>query len=211
MYAGHDSGAKCGSANAGEFVGDFGRWFRNGLKRILTASSFEAGTDVTYCIEIANTGQTYLDGLKVDNADISYHEHSSIPNLAPNEKHILFVEREITKSLVNSASVVGNPVFGDGRDLVDLDDVTDSDTSEVSLLAHEPNLSAIATVYAGSDNGSSCGTSRAKKSAEDFIGMLNFGSPDEPSLSSSRYCGGLLLYIPQYRKYALNRYPICQR
>lgn len=124
-------------------------------------------------MEITNTGQTYLDGLKVDNRDINYHEHT-IPNLAPNEKHMLFVEREITKSLVNVASVVGNPVFGDGRDLVDMDDVTDADPSEIALLAHEPSLSVTATAYSGSDGGLSCQTSRAKKSVEDFIGTFTW-------------------------------------
>jgi hypothetical protein len=119
---------------------------------------------------ITNTGQTHLDGLKVDNTDIDFREHSNIPNLAPNEKHILWAEREIKASLGNTATVTGNPIFTDGRDLVDLADVVDTDPSAVALLSHEPSLSVRATVYSGNDDGASCGTSRAKDSVEDFVG-----------------------------------------
>jgi hypothetical protein len=119
---------------------------------------------------ITNTGQTHLASLKLDNSAIDYREHSKIPNLAPNEKHVMWAEREIKATIVSTASVTGNPIFHDGRDLVDLVDVVDTDPSEVALLSHEPNLSVSVTVYAGNDDGASCGTSRAKDAVEDFLG-----------------------------------------
>lgn len=148
------------------------------------------GTDVTYCFVISNAGETHLASLQIDNPAIDFR--SNVPNLAPNEKYVAWVEREIKSSLVNVITVTGNPIFKDGRDLIDLADVVDTDPSEVALLSHEPNLSVRATVYSGNDDGASCGTSLAKDAVEDFLGELpNFCST---GCTNFRLAGSAVVY-----------------
>lgn len=110
-----------------------------------------------------------LDSIKLVNHDIGYSE-TSIPALGPSEKHMFYVAKQISKSLLNNATVTANPLFQDGRDLEDMDDVTDTDPSEVAALVADPSIGVSATVYTGHDDGSSCGSNKAVESVSDFAG-----------------------------------------
>lgn len=92
--------------------------------------------------------------------------------MAPGEKHILWAAKDISKTMINYATATANPSFQDGRDLGDLDDVSDTDPSEVAELVAEAALGVAATVYPGHDGGASCGSNKAVESVEDYSGKI---------------------------------------
>jgi uncharacterized repeat protein (TIGR01451 family) len=109
VYAGHDGGASCPGV---ELV--------SGLN----------GDPVTYCFEITNTGETYLDVTEVTDPDLGV----SVPVgalMAPGDVVTVFHEATIAGDLVNTAEVCGNPTDDAGNDLADLADVCDDDPAEV--------------------------------------------------------------------------------
>ncbi len=138
VYAGHDDGATC---NGSELV--------NG----------PSGTAVTYCFEITNTGNTYLDTVTVNDDDLSITRAdmtllSGSEPLAPDATLVFYYETTITSSLVNTADTSGNPTLDDGTDIAGLTDPTDNDTAEVFM--YVANIDIQKTVYAGHDSGASC-------------------------------------------------------
>lgn len=122
--------------------------------------------------------------------------------MAPNEKHLVWLSKELTKTQINYATVTANPIFQDGRDLGDLDDVTDTDPSELAELAAEPSIEVLSTVYQGHNNGQSCGSNKAVESIEDFAGMLDYPRKIRfLTILVLRHHRYLLLYTPQHRKH----------
>lgn len=108
-------GSVCGTDVTSEFVEDF------------------VGKDVTYCFNIINTGNTYLDSVAVANTELVFSNSSTGP-LMPGESRMVVVKGLIDSALLNNATVVANPVFKDGTDIPDLADVFDSDPSSVGIL-----------------------------------------------------------------------------
>jgi hypothetical protein len=138
VYLGHDGGASC---PGGESV--------TGAK----------GAGVTYCFEVNNTGNTHLDDITIDDADLGIDEtqmtwlRGSTP-LAPGESLVYYYEGTIPGNLVNTAETEGNPTDADGNDLPGLDDPTDDDTAAVYELG--PAIEIAKTVYRGHDGGAGC-------------------------------------------------------
>ena len=141
MYAGNDSGAQC--ATAGELV--------TGVN----------GDAVTYCFEITNTGDTFLDAVTLTDNDLTPAVTranatllSGTEPLAPNASLVFFVDSTINGDLTNTASTSGNPTDSAGADLPGLSDPTDSDDAAVAEVA--PAITIEKTVYAGNDGGAQC-------------------------------------------------------
>jgi uncharacterized repeat protein (TIGR01451 family) len=138
VYAGHDLGTSC---PGGELV--------NG----------ESGDNVTYCLNVTNTGDTYLDNITIDDTDLGIDRTdlmllSGSEPLAPSSSLVFYYETTITASLINTADASGNPTDSGGTDIPGLTDPSDSDTAEVAMYA--PLIDIQKTVYAGHDSGGSC-------------------------------------------------------
>jgi hypothetical protein len=140
VYVSHDSGASCPSDV--EFV--------NGL----------SGTEITYCFEVENTGDTYLSGIMIDDADLGINQTAmmmltgTMP-LAPGASLVYYYEDTIDGNLLNTAEVTGTPSDRNGNPILELTDVMDSDTAEVRE-ASSPDVMIEKTVYDVHDNGASC-------------------------------------------------------
>jgi hypothetical protein len=137
VYAGHDSG---GSAPGDELV--------------IGAD----GSAVTYVFTVTNTGETYLDEITIDDAQLGISRTnltllSGTEPLAPFATLVFYHEGLISGDLVNTASTSGNPVDDQGADLPGFDNPEDSDNAEVKKA--EPAIQIQKTVYAGHDFGAS--------------------------------------------------------
>ena len=137
VYLGSDSaGASCSAAV--EYV--------EGYKK----------TDVVYCFNITNNGNTYLGNISLTNGPLVY-TNTGFVTLAPGESVLVPFVSNITANLTNIAVVVGNPVLANGTAIPDLEDVTATDPSSVGLLQHTADISITNTVYLGGDSaGASC-------------------------------------------------------
>jgi len=132
VYIGHDAGASC------------------------PGSDYElnvAGQTVTYCFEVINTGDTYLNPVIVDDPAIGYTS-GNLGNFAPGASITVHVETVMSADLTNVAEVAGNPANEDGSDIPDMDDATDDDPAEVDV--ETPAIDLVKTVYSGWDGGGSC-------------------------------------------------------
>lgn len=109
-----------------------------------------------YCFEVKNIGDTHLNSIALKNPDLEFTDSSSIDILAPGETAIVAYTTTINGNLVNTVEVIGNPVKPDGSDLLGVDDVKDSDPSEVVEKQGNPSINIENVVYAGDDNGESC-------------------------------------------------------
>jgi uncharacterized repeat protein (TIGR01451 family) len=105
-YLGTNGGTSCGSSAAVEYVSDY----------------FDK--PVTYCFKITNVGETALQNVKIFNPDIAFN-NTNVGTLALGASVVLFSERKISKSFINTAKVIGTPFTTDGRALVDLKDGCD--------------------------------------------------------------------------------------
>ncbi|NIO72164.1 MAG: hypothetical protein GTN71_24845 [Anaerolineae bacterium] len=119
VYRGHDGGAGC-----------------PGLESVTGAN----GDHVTYCFEVTNTGDTYLDGIVITDAalgippatvDLQAGMSDPYPPLAPGDSLVYYYESTISGDLVNTAETEGNPTDPDGNDLPGLDNPTDDDPAAV--------------------------------------------------------------------------------
>jgi hypothetical protein len=90
-------------------------------------------TAIVYCFKITNTGDTYLHGIRVDNAELEFFD-TSVDRLAPNESTWVIFPSSIAGSLVNNAVVTARPSFVDGRDILGAQPVTATDPSEVAFI-----------------------------------------------------------------------------
>ena len=114
------------------------------------------GTNVTYCFFVKNTGDSYLDNIVVANEQLSFSV--TVPILAPGLISMIALQREITTSLQNIATVTANPTLVSGVDIPGVVDVSASDPSSIVLLAYSPAVEIANKVYLGSDDAKSCDT-----------------------------------------------------
>jgi uncharacterized repeat protein (TIGR01451 family) len=111
-------------------------------------------TDVVYCFNITNTGNTYLGSITLSDGSLAFNT-SAIKTLAPGESVLVPLKSSVLTNLTNVATVSGNPVNANGIDIPNMPDVNATDPSSVGLLT--ANISLTNTVYLGSDAaGSGC-------------------------------------------------------
>jgi hypothetical protein len=115
------------------------------------------GTIVTYCFYVVNTGCTHLNGVTITNPNLNFTS-SEIGSLKPMESVIVSYTSKISSPLRNEATVKGNPVLPDGKDIPNVPDVSDTDPSSVGIVEYHPAIAVQNAVYIGDDNGLSCGT-----------------------------------------------------
>ncbi|MEM7334129.1 MAG: putative Ig domain-containing protein [Chloroflexota bacterium] len=100
----------------------------------------ESGTAVTFCFEITNFGNTYINSLSLDdpalNATISDLELLNLDSypLAPGDSTTLYYETTIAGDLLNIATATGVPVNSGGTPYVGINAPSDSDTAEIDAL-----------------------------------------------------------------------------
>lgn len=121
VYKGHNGGASCPG---------------------IEAVSDQANAPVTYCFEITNTGETYLNSLVftdtilgIDLGNLTLI--SGTMPLAPGARLLYYYQSTIPGSggeRINTAAVEANPTDDQGRDLPGLPNPTDQDTARVSPL-----------------------------------------------------------------------------
>ncbi len=117
VYLGHNSGAGC---PGGEAVTD------------------QVAAPITYCFDITNIGETYLDTLVftdtilgIDLSDLLHLSGTTL--LAPNAHVVYYYESTMPSSeRLNTAEVEGNPTDDQGRDIPGLENPRDEDTASVS-------------------------------------------------------------------------------
>ena len=119
------------------------------------------GTPVTYCLEVTNDGECYLDNIEIVDKELNYVD-TSIAYLAPGDSKMIPIEGGLAEDLVNFGEVVGNPCLEDGRDIPDMPEVSSIDDSRVVLVDHIPNIKILTYVYLGSDDGASCDVTTTK-------------------------------------------------
>ena len=158
VYRGDDDGASClGDESSDELVTDLN------------------GTAITYCFVVANTGDTFLDGVKLDDATLGIDEAkmtllSGSTPLTPSASLTYFYTDTISGDLTNIAEVVANPTDGEGNDLPGAENPTDSDTAQVDQVG--PGIDIDKTVFYGhesdgSNEGATCPGSDLLRSAPD--------------------------------------------
>jgi archaellum component FlaF (FlaF/FlaG flagellin family) len=120
----------------------------NDVKQGSSADCSSGGSDkvvvlkddpVTYCFTIENTGDSYLEITVTNPALGDYVNIKEDGPLAPGETYIVPVPRSAERSTVNTVTVVGKPVLPNGRTVPNADDVTDDNSSEVTVV--EPGQS----------------------------------------------------------------------
>lgn len=148
MYLGGDDGAQCASDIVQEKV--------EGVH----------GGDVVYCFEVTNVGDTHLNNVVLENPDLTFSDSSTIDMLAPGASATVAYQTTVNGNLVNTVEVKGNPVKPDGTDLLGVDNVRDSDPSEVVEKQGNPSIQIVNRVYLGSDDGDSCAS--AVEKVEDY-------------------------------------------
>ena len=115
VYRDHDGGAGCPGSDS------------------VTGKKHEL---VTYCFEVTNTGNTYLDDITIADDALGIDEtqmtwlRGSTP-LAPGDSLVYYYEGTINGDLVNKAKTQGIPTDAEGNDLPCLAAPTDEDTAEV--------------------------------------------------------------------------------
>lgn len=119
VYRGHNSGASCPGV---EEVAD------------------QINAPITYCFEITNTGETYLDTLVFTDTILGInlsnliHRSGTTP-LAPNATIVYYYETIMpADGRLNTAAVEGNPTDEQGRDIPGLTNPRDEDTARVTPL-----------------------------------------------------------------------------
>jgi hypothetical protein len=91
---------------------------------------------VTYCFEVTNTGDTYLNNVKIKDPELGLQKSLNIP-LAPGETVIVGLEDTIQETVHSDAVVTGKPVDGKGDAIPGFGKVTDQDTAGVDLTVPE--------------------------------------------------------------------------
>jgi len=131
VYLGTDSGASCPGSE------------------LVTGT---AGDAITYCFIVTNTGDVTLSSVVI--TDPLLGANISVPNLAPGDVSVQFLDSTIMGDLTNTASVAGDPSFPDGTPIPDEPNVTDDDTAAVDEV--NPSITIAKSVYLGTDGGASC-------------------------------------------------------
>jgi len=95
-------------------------------------------TDVTYCLQIVNTGNTYLGNVEtkdpVLNNFINKMVLSSGGPLAPGAKYTMAVPMKVDADLINTATVTATPVLVTGVPIPGVEPVRASDDSKVKAV-----------------------------------------------------------------------------
>jgi hypothetical protein len=91
---------------------------------------------VTYCFAVTNTGNTYLNTVTLDDADLHIDRSdvtllSGSEPLAPGATLVFYYETLILTDLVNTATVSGTPTNSGGVPIPGVQPPTDSDTASV--------------------------------------------------------------------------------
>ena len=107
-------------------------------------------TDVVYCFNITNTGETYLDNLEIWDDDIHFSEKLE-QALAPGASMVVTVQSQIRADRVSEASVIGRPVLADGTEILGVNGVVASDTSSVGKLTYSAAITVDNKVVSGHD------------------------------------------------------------
>jgi uncharacterized repeat protein (TIGR01451 family) len=92
------------------------------------------GTDVVYCFNITNTGNSYLSNIAVINSELVY-KNNSISILAPGASTMIVVVSKIGANLTNLVSVTAEPALKDGSLIYGESNVTATDPSSVIVKA----------------------------------------------------------------------------
>jgi uncharacterized repeat protein (TIGR01451 family) len=92
------------------------------------------GTDVVYCFNITNTGDSYLTNFFVVNSELVYN-NNSIPILAPGASTMIVVVSKIASNMTNQVSVTATPALLDGTAIYGEADVSATDPSGVIVKA----------------------------------------------------------------------------
>lgn len=113
VYAGHNSGAGC-----------------PGVEEVSGANP----ASVTFCFEVHNTGDTYLNDISVSDGALGITKAdmtllSGATPLAPDAKLIYYYETSINQDIVNEATTSGNPTDQAGVDIPGLANPSDKDTA----------------------------------------------------------------------------------
>jgi len=111
-----------------------------------------SGYVVTYCFEVSNIGDTYLDSIVITDTALSIPTSttpillSGTTPLAPGNTAVYYITDTIASDLINTALVSANPTDNLGADLPQYpDNPTDSDTAEVQV-APDPTVSVSKTL-----------------------------------------------------------------
>lgn len=153
VYGGHDAGAGCPGDD--RVVGD-------------------EGDEITFCFEVANSGDTTLAPVSVDDADLGLTDadmtvlSGDLSSMAPGDVAVLYLESTVEGDLTNTATVEGQAVDEAGDPLVvDGGPVVAEDTALVD--EGGPELTLEKTVYRGHDAGAGC-------PGEDSVDVVHEGS-----------------------------------
>lgn len=128
------------------------------------------GESIVYCFTVENTGDTYLDSVTLVNSDLDFYDDYSVEMLAPNSTRLVPLIGAIEGALVNTVQVSATPVSESGTVIVGVDEVTDSDPSEVDQLVYNASISIENTVYVGDNGGDSCITDIPAEKVTSFSG-----------------------------------------
>lgn len=118
-----------------------------------------AGTLVTYCYQVTNTGDVHLSTIVVDDDLLGAGVCSFAGPLAPSASQSCNVGATVNADTSNVGTASGNPTDASGMDLLALSDPEDSDEAFVDVVA--PAIELQKTVYAGHDQGAGCPGSEA--------------------------------------------------
>lgn len=140
VYLDHDSGVSCEGGE--QVVG-------------------ENGDAVTYCFQVTNTGNTYLNDITINDptlgiteANMSLLSGDDSQPLAPGDSLVYYYQTTIMGDIMSTATASGNPTEEDGTDIPDAIDPTDDDTAEVEEV--NPAIDIQKTVLAGHHNRNAC-------------------------------------------------------
>jgi len=166
IYLGHDGGEGCNSSNRIEAI---------------------SGQPLTYCFEITNTGDTFLDDLQFlvpmlsINIDDLVRLSGSTP-IAPAGTQLFYYETKAAGNLTTVARVQANPVDDKGNDLIGLHNEPYANVSAVVRTpANSPGIMVLKTSYIGDNEGAHCpGTNLVRALSGDTITycfeIVNIGS-----------------------------------
>ena len=128
------------------------------------------GTPIVYCFNFTNTGSTYLGSLVLENQDLKLNIDMDGLQLAPGESFLFPSSSNIQGNLTNLVTVTANPIYENGTDIVDLEDVTAQDPSSIGFIQYTPSIDVTNTVYLGENDGGALCPS-AGEYVEDFKGI----------------------------------------
>jgi hypothetical protein len=154
------------------------------------------GAVVTYCFEVINKGDSFLNDVIIVNKDLEFVDKLVKP-LAPGESITIAYPSTISNSLKNTAVVTANPVNKDGVDIPDMKEVTWSDSSSVGELVYFPSVAIDNRVYIGDDNGAACETaveSVSGRANTSVIYCFNITNTGDTYLSNIEFSNIELMY-----------------